>query len=81
MQEHILACLSSSPSNPKIIRTAAKMAEAFGGIFTALYVQTPDDTKRSGADKQRLEAQAQYGAQKAAGQRPAGVDEHQYQLR
>ena len=56
MQEHILACLSSSPSNPKIIRTAAKMAEAFGGIFTALYVQTPDDTKRSGADKQRLEA-------------------------
>ena len=56
MQEHILACLSSSPSNPKIIRTAARMAEAFGGIFTALYVQTPDDTKRSGADKQRLEA-------------------------
>ena len=56
MQEHILACLSSSPSNPKIIRTAAKMAEAFGGIFTALYVQTPDAAKRSGADKQRLEA-------------------------
>ena len=56
MQEHILACLSSSPSNPKIIRTAARMAEAFGGIFTALYVQTPDDAKRSGADKQRLEA-------------------------
>ena len=25
--EHILICLSSSPSNPKVIRTAARMAE------------------------------------------------------
>ncbi|MBQ7535419.1 MAG: sensor histidine kinase KdpD [Stomatobaculum sp.] len=31
------------------------MAEAFGGVFTALYVQTPDDAKRSAADKERLE--------------------------
>ena len=27
--EHILVCLSSSPSNSKIIRTAARMANAF----------------------------------------------------
>ena len=40
--EHILACLSSSPSNAKIVRTAATMAKAFGGTFTALYVRTPD---------------------------------------
>lgn len=40
--EHILVCLSSSPSNAKIIRTAARMATAFKGNFTALFVETPD---------------------------------------
>lgn len=40
--EHILVCLSSSPSNAKIIRTAARMAGAFHGVFTALFVETPD---------------------------------------
>lgn len=38
-KEHILVCLSSSPSNEKIIRTAAQMAQAFQAGFTALYVQ------------------------------------------
>lgn len=33
--EHILVCLSSSPSNAKIIRTAARMANTFKGAFTA----------------------------------------------
>ena len=41
-REHILVCLSSAPSNAKIIRTAARMAAAFSGSFTALYVETPD---------------------------------------
>ena len=40
--EHVLVCLSSSPSNAKVIRTAARMAEAFHSGFTALFVQTPD---------------------------------------
>ena len=39
--EHILVCLSSSPTNAKIIRTAARMADAFKGGFTALFVETP----------------------------------------
>ena len=34
-QDHILACLSSAPSNAKIIRTAARMAKAFDSRFTA----------------------------------------------
>ena len=38
--EHIMVCLSASPSNVKIIKTAAKMASAFGGSFTALYVKS-----------------------------------------
>ena len=54
-QEHILVCLSASPSNAKIVKTAATMASAFGGIFTALYVQTPDSDKLDEENKNRLQ--------------------------
>ena len=43
--EHILVCLSSSPANGTIIRAAARMAEAFKGEFTALYVETSQSQK------------------------------------
>lgn len=52
--EHILVCLSSSPANPKIIRTAARMASAFKGGFTALFVETPDFVAQTEEDKLRL---------------------------
>lgn len=52
--EHILVCLSSSPSNRKLIRTAARMAKAFRGAFTALYVETPDFAVMEEEDKKRL---------------------------
>ncbi len=52
--EHILVCLSSSPSNPKIIRTAARMAKAFNGSFTALFVETSSFSLLSQEDKKRL---------------------------
>lgn len=52
--EHILVCLSSSPSNAKIIRTAARMARAFRGSFTALFVETPATAEMSDDDKKRL---------------------------
>ncbi|MGN1007492.1 MAG: DUF4118 domain-containing protein, partial [Butyricicoccus sp.] len=51
-EEHILVCLSSSPSNGKIIRTAARMAKAFRGTFTALFVETPGAMEK--ADQERL---------------------------
>ena len=54
-REHILACMSASPTNEKIIRTAAKMAKAFDGAFTALYVRTADADAMSDADKKRLQ--------------------------
>ena len=38
--EHVLTCLSAAPSNAKVIRTAARLAEAFHSRFTALYVET-----------------------------------------
>lgn len=52
--EHILICLSSSPSNAKVIRTAARMAEAFHSGFTALFVQTPETKELSGENPKRL---------------------------
>lgn len=52
--EHILVCLSSSPSNAKIIRTAARMARAFRGNFTALFVETPATAEMNEEDKKRL---------------------------
>lgn len=54
-REHILACLSPSPSNPGIIAKAAQMAKAFGGKFTALYVRTPASANLSQADARRLD--------------------------
>lgn len=54
--EHILICLSPSPSNEKVIRQAARMASAFHGKFTALYVETPDFAHTSPEDADRLKA-------------------------
>lgn len=53
-EEHILVCLSSSPSNAKIIRTAARLANAFKGRMTAVYVETPRFKFMSEEDKKRL---------------------------
>ena len=55
-KEHILACLSSAPSNAKIIRTAATMARAFHCSFTALFVQTPSYEAMPEAGRGRLRA-------------------------
>lgn len=52
--EHILICLSSSPSNAKVIRTAARMAEAFHGEFTALFVETIQTKELKGDNLKRL---------------------------
>lgn len=38
IKEHILICLSGAPSNARVIRTAARMVEAFRADFTALFV-------------------------------------------
>ncbi len=40
--EHVLVCLSSSKTNARVIRSAARMAEAFSANFTALFVETSD---------------------------------------
>lgn len=52
--EHILVCLSSSPSNAKIIRTAAKMAGAYHARLSALYV-SPLHTQLNTLARQQLQ--------------------------
>ena len=64
--EHTLVCLSASPTNAKIVKTAAKMATAFGGSFTALYVQTPDSDKMDDASKRRLQYHVRLAEQMGA---------------
>ena len=64
--EHILICLSSSPSNPKVIRTAARMAEAFHSGFTALFVQTPETRELAGENIKRLRSNLRLAEQLGA---------------
>lgn len=64
--EHILVCLSSSPSNARIIRTAARMANAFGGTFTALFVETPDFQAMPEEDVKRLRSNMRLAEQLGA---------------
>jgi two-component system, OmpR family, sensor histidine kinase KdpD len=52
--EHILVCLSSSPSNAKVIRTAARFASAFHASFTALFVETPHSRELNDNNRKRL---------------------------
>ncbi|KMZ54647.1 sensor histidine kinase [Dorea sp. D27] len=52
--EHILICLSPSPSNGTVIRQASRMAVAFHGKFTALYVETPEASEMSREDIRQL---------------------------
>ena len=72
-QEHILVCLSSSPSNERIVRTAGRMVKAFGCDFTALYVQTLDRTALSKNDLARLtdHISSQNGLEQGSSQRMA----------
>ena len=64
--EHILVCLSSAPSNAKIIRTAARMASAFRGAFTALFVETPEFDSMSEENKKRLRSNMRLAQQLGA---------------
>ena len=59
-------CLSSSPSNEKIIRTAAQMAQAFQAGFTALYVQTAEKTEKTPEDLARLQKHVRLAEQSGA---------------
>lgn len=64
LNEHILVCLSSSPSNIKIIQTAAKMAKVFNANLTALYVKTLNEPDKE--DLKRLHENIKYAQDQGA---------------
>lgn len=80
MKEHILVGLSSAPSNARIIRTAATMAEAFGCTFTALFVRTPSYEVMSDADKERLRTNTKLAEELGATVETVFGDDVSYQI-
>ncbi|MDD4851276.1 MAG: DUF4118 domain-containing protein, partial [Gemmiger sp.] len=64
--EHILVCLSGAPTNAKVIRTAARLAEAFHCGFTALYVESPDFSRIDEEERHRLQVNLRLAEQLGA---------------
>ncbi|MEG0711491.1 MAG: sensor histidine kinase KdpD [Niameybacter sp.] len=64
--EHLLICLSPSPSNEKVIRRAARMAKAFHGKFTAFFVETSAFSDFSKEDMERLRCHTRLAEQLGA---------------
>ncbi len=64
--EHILVCISPSPSNPKVVAAAARMAEAFHATLTAIYVKPTDPGALSEEDRIRLESNILFAVQSGA---------------
>ncbi len=54
-KENLLVCISPSHSNSKVIRAAVRMAEAFHGSLTALYVQHSDSLEDPDQEKDLLD--------------------------
>ena len=54
--EHVLVCLSPSPTNARVIRTAARMAGAFHADFTAVLVETADMKREHAKISRSMEA-------------------------
>ena len=80
MAEHILVGLSSAPSNARIIRTAATMAEAFGCKFTALFVRTPGYDSMSDENKERLRTNTELAKSLGATVETVFGDDVSYQI-
>lgn len=52
----ILACIGTSPSSARVIRTATRMAEAYHSKWIAVYIETTKAQNFSKEDKERLNA-------------------------
>ena len=66
VSEHILVCLSSAPSNARVIRMAVRMANAFRCACTAVFVRNPGAKAMPAADRERLKANMKLAEQLGA---------------
>lgn len=78
--EHVLVCLSAAPSNQKIIRTAARLADAFKGTLTALYVETPAFAAADEAEKKKVQQNMRLAKQLGANIETVYGDDVPYQI-
>ena len=62
-KERILVCVSPAPTNPRIVRAAARMAKAFRSELVALFVESPRTQAMSDDERQ---ACSQYRPSRAA---------------
>ncbi len=76
--EHILVCLSASPTNSKVIRNAAYMAQALNAHLTALYVET--NKQLSSQEKERLKENTDLAIQFNADIETVQGDDIAYQI-
>jgi two-component system sensor histidine kinase KdpD len=65
-REHVLVCISPSPSNKRIVDEAYGLARAFKAQFTALYIQGSGNDKLSEEDEKRLRDNIKYAEDKGA---------------
>lgn len=77
--EIILACISPSPSNPKILRAAADMATD-GTELIALFVETPQFSRMSNTDRRRLQENIQTAERLGAKIRTVSGDDVAFQV-
>ncbi len=65
--ERILVCLSPAPTNPRIVRAAARLSKAFHGELVALFVESPRTQTMDEDERARLSSNSalaeQLGAQ------------------
>ena len=55
-KERILVCVSPAPTNPRIVRAAARMAKAFRSELVALFVESPRTQAMSDDERAKLAA-------------------------
>ena len=55
-RERILVCVSPAPTNPRIVRAAARMAKAFRSELVALFVESPRTQAMSDDERAKLAA-------------------------
>ncbi len=77
--KQILACLSPSPSNPKILRAAADLARGDRELI-ALFVETPAFSRLSGKDRQRLQENTQEARRLGARVQTVSGDDVAFQI-
>ena len=54
--ERILVCISPAPTNPRIVRAAARMAKAFRSELVALFVESPRTQAMNEGERAKLSA-------------------------